>query len=216
MKSKKINILLWLSSILFITFSIRTLLLGVYKVSSVSMSPTLNSGDFVLSYKLAYIQKSPQINDVIIFSRPEKLGQSFIKRVVAGPGDEITLSKNKLKINQIECEYKELIKQSEFTIWHEMCLDANKSKLVRKIATANDQRLKLSTNIKFNLGPNEYYVMGDHRDTSEDSREWGPIKLEQIQGKVFILFLSWAATQDSKYELNSFWPTRVLTSIDYH
>ena len=166
---------------------IRTFVVQAFRIPSGSMEDTLLIGDFLLANKFIYgaqipftntrlpALRDPQPNDVIIFQYPEDPSRDFIKRVVAGPGQTVEI-RNKI-----------LFVDGKRTI------DPAKSKYVDpRIINSHEPG-----SMRDNFGPaivpkGHYFVMGDNRDNSEDSRYWGYLNKELIHGKAFILYWSWA------------------------
>ncbi len=200
---------IWIVAAILLAVSIRVLIIGVYKIPTISMLPTLVDGDIVLSNKLAYLSLKPKVNDVVVFTRSQKLGQYYIKRIVAEPGDTIVLEKDRVLLNQKLCLTTVINTYENFEELEEKCDNENS----RFILKSTNLGLKSATRVKLTLGADEYFVLGDNRDVSEDSRDWGVVKTEQIQGQVFLVVLSFPTTQDSISSENKFWHKRFLTKI---
>jgi signal peptidase I len=147
------------------------------------MVPTLTIGDHILvtkflyDFKLPYWDRilirfsEPQRGDIIVFKFPEDESKDFIKRVVGLPGDTVEIRNKQVWING-----EPLV---EPYVQH---LDPN--------------ILPHQVQPRDNLGPmkvppDSYFVMGDNRDQSLDSRFWGFVKLEKIKGKAFLIYWSW-------------------------
>lgn len=162
---------------------IRTCVIQSFKIPSGSMEDTLVIGDCLLVNKFIYGIKvpftdlrlprlrDPQRGDVIVFKYPEDRSKDFIKRLIGVPGDEILVRDKRVYVNGT------LYQNS-----HE----------VHK----NPQILPRELNRRDNFGPvrvpaNSYFVMGDNRDNSYDSRFWGFVGKEDVVGLAFIKFWSW-------------------------
>ncbi len=147
------------------------------------MVPTLTIGDHILVTKFLYDFKlpywdtilirfsEPQRGDIIVFKFPEDESKDFIKRVIGLPGDTVEIRNKQVSING-----EPLV---EPYVQH---LDPN--------------ILPHQVQPRDNLGPmivppDSYFVMGDNRDQSLDSRFWGFVKLEKIKGKAFLIYWSW-------------------------
>lgn len=210
MANKSISTFSWTLGAIVLAIFLRTVFIGVFKVPTVTMAPTLLAGDFIISNKLAYgfKDKSPERGDVIVFTRPEKLGQFFIKRIVAVPQDSISLKNGELFINKEKCSYMLAKKIENFEIYNEQC--ANSS---RQILRALTGQLKIQDMVEITLKPGEFYVLGDNRDASEDSRDWGPIAGDQVSGKAQFIWLSLGSTQDSISTEKGIRFSRFLTKI---
>jgi signal peptidase I len=174
---------------LVLAFFIRSFVVQAFKIPSGSMLQTLQIGDHLLVTKFAYGVKIPFTNsmiieregpergDVIVFDFPEDPSKDFIKRVIAVPGDVIEIREKKVFLNGEEL--------SEPYIQH---VDASTSVPRRD-----------------NFGPvmvpeNKYFVMGDNRDESYDSRFWGFVERNTIAGKALILYWSWESLTNVRWE----------------
>lgn len=148
------------------------------------MIPTLEVGDHILVNKFLFGTKipltdisffpvrKPQRNDIIVFKYPEDETKDFIKRVIGVPGDIVEITDKRVSING-----KEL--KEPFTIYQDPSINFSRGQKIRD-----------------NYGPvsvpeDSYFVMGDNRDRSLDSRFWGMVKAEKIKGRAFLIYLSW-------------------------
>lgn len=208
--TKKISTFSWIIGAIILAIFLRVVFIGVFKVPTITMAPTLLAGDFIISNKLAYgiKEKKPKRGDVIVFTRTEKLGQFFIKRVVAVPGDIVAISAGELSINNERCFYASEQKIENFEIFTETCLDSK-----RRILRALTGQLKTPDMSAVTLKDGEFFVLGDNRDASEDSRDWGPIASDQVSGKAQIIWLSVSSTQDSISQEKGLRLSRFLTMI---
>ncbi|CAL4320723.1 Signal peptidase I [Buchnera aphidicola (Sipha maydis)] len=201
--------------ILFIIFMTRTFLFEPFSIPSNSMLPTILSGDFILVNKFAYNIRnpfndkilfhinSPQRGDIGVFQYPKNKNINYIKRFVGLPGDyiqykmlkkeisihnhnnktfySIELVKYK-KINDEQNSYKqEIIKNVHYII----CVEQNKYD--------NNQLYFQQKNMKqgtWKVPDNQYFVLGDNRDNSSDSRYWGFVPEENLIGKATIVWFS--------------------------
>jgi len=136
-----------------------------HQVNGQSMVPTFQSGEYVLSDKVSYKVGSPHRGEVIVFHAPESAncpkgtGCDFIKRVIGQPGESIEVHDNAIWINGRKLDEPYIPKDFEI-----LPGPATRGKSVV-------------------LGPNEYFVCGDNRPYSSDSRSWGPITKNDIVGK---------------------------------
>lgn len=179
---------------------IRFFVFTAYKIPTASMFPTLQVGDFVFAYKLPYgfrfpfiedkwfASKTPDRGDVVVFRYSNSEGVSFIKRVVGVPGDRIEIRKKRLLINSELAQYSQdpHVQTSEgnpFLILNESILGSQRSVM---ISTA-DSRESFGPEV---VPPGFVFVMGDNRDSSDDSRYWGMIPLKNIDGKILTIWLS--------------------------
>jgi signal peptidase I len=129
-----------------------------FKVQGSSMSPTLVDGERILVNKLFYHWRPIERGDVVVFWYPEEPDVSFIKRVVGLPGDLLEIERGRLLINgeQVTESY---------------------------VAAENEDRRGLPPT---EVRPGHYFVMGDNRRGSNDSRNWGLVPRRYIYGKAFL------------------------------
>jgi signal peptidase I len=151
------------------TLAFRDNVLKAYNIPSRSMQHTLEPGDFVISNQLYYRYNNPKQGDLIIFKYPRDEKIDFVKRIVACPGDTIEIKDSQVFING--------------------------NKINEPYAFDAPTALKDMQPMK-NFGPfvvpdNEYFVMGDNRNNSEDSRVWGTVPRHNIEGKVIFIYFSW-------------------------
>lgn len=208
------NIVLILAALLIF----RSVFYEPYRIPSGSMIPTLKIGDFILVNKFAYGFKLPfsdlaifDINwkpvylfgkeevkrgDVIVFKWPKDPSINYIKRVIAGPGDEIEIKNKVLFINGVAVETKE-IDGSHFLKEMDAQYQGNsfrffESKLSgKKFFIQQDEDNIYSSHLeKTKLPPGKYFVLGDNRDYSSDSRFWGFVSHEDIRGKAIFVWFS--------------------------
>ena len=136
-----------------IRFSVQT-----FRVDGQSMEPGLNSNQYVLVNKLAYLFGGPSRGDVIVFHWPVDPTQDFIKRVIGLPGDTINVTPTQIIVNGV---------------------------------TLKEPYISSPMNAQprpFKLGTDEYFVMGDNRPFSSDSRSWGTVPRSYIIGKATVVF----------------------------
>ena len=167
---------------LILAFAIRTLIIQPFKIPSGSMEDTLAVGDHILVSKFIYGTRipftdkkvlrldSPKRGDIVVFTYPVDASKDFIKRVVGVPGDEIVIRNKKVYINGKPYEDPHEVHREKDTV----------------------------VDVRDNFGPvrvpdRSYFVMGDNRDRSYDSRFWGFVGEEKLRGKAFIKYWSWDA-----------------------
>jgi len=158
---------------------LRIFVVSAYRVSSSSMEDTLFEGDYIFVNKLAYEYGSgPQVGDIIVFKYPNNPTKKYIKRIVAMPGDEVQIADKILYING------------------EVAAIPIHSKHTDKRIIPGD--LSFRDNFQQYIVPSEeYFVMGDNRDDSRDSRFWGSVPTENIIGKAVFVYWSWVPDPDS-------------------
>ncbi len=140
-------------------FLIRQFLVQPFLVSGSSMVPTFSNGDYLLIDELTYRFRAPERGEVIVFHYPKDESTYFIKRIIGLPGEKVQIKSGALTI---------------FNSAHPDGFTLNETYLPKGTATGDD---KIVT-----LGPKEYFMMGDNRAYSFDSRMWGPMGSGEIVG----------------------------------
>jgi signal peptidase I len=166
---------------LLLALFIRSFVVQAFKIPSGSMLPTLQIGDHILVNKFVYGVRvpifgnellhvsEPHRGDVVVFVYPEDSQKDFIKRVVAVAGDSVEVRAKKLYVNG---------KRPEDPHAH--------------FVEGEGRLLSPRDNYgPFTVPPGNVFVMGDNRDRSYDSRFWGPVSLDKIKGKAFLIYWSW-------------------------
>ena len=129
-----------------------------YLVDGRSMDPTFATGDYLIVDKFSYEIGTPKRNTVIVFKYPNDPSKSFIKRIVGLPGETVNIKDNVVTIINAENPNGFIVDASYVT--HPSIGSYNKT-----------------------LGTDEYYVLGDNRAESFDSRYWGPLQKKYILGR---------------------------------
>lgn len=175
---------------------IRFSILSTYRIPTDSMLPTLRAGDLIFAYKLPYGfalpfasgkigSRLPKRGDLVVFSHPSKPVISYVKRVVGLPGDRVAIKDGKLIINEEPAKYRLLdsVKIKGHKIFEESWRGESRS-----IAKLGRDEADFFGPIV--VPPGKVFVLGDNRDTSEDSRDWGAVPLEKLSGRVELIWLS--------------------------
>jgi signal peptidase I len=182
---------------IFLALLVRTFVWTGYRVPTSSMAPTLLPGDFIFAYRLPYgvripltetkwIVHAPARGEVVVFTFPDQPKVSYVKRVIGLPGDRVEILHGALQVNG---------KKMEYTPKTSMSLDPS-FELVAEHApegTRDIFRRKGGGSKSFApliVPPNEVFLLGDNRDVSDDSRYWGTVPLERIDGRVQLIWLS--------------------------
>ena len=190
--------------IFLIVLVLRSFIVEPFRIPSGSMIPTLLVGDFILVNKNTYGIRLPLINkkivargepergDVVVFRYPNDPSTPFIKRVVGLPGDLIEYKDKKLYVNG------ELMPQTRGTSFVGLRSAARHSGSI--VAEENLQDLThqilltpriSSQTYQGKVPPGNYFVLGDNRDNSRDSRYWGFVPDENLVGKAFLIWMNW-------------------------
>lgn len=190
--------------IFLVVLLLRSFLVEPFKIPSASMMPTLLIGDFILVNKYEYglrlpvlhnkilAMSTPERGDIVVFRYPQDPGIPFIKRIVGLPGDRIAYSDKGLHINDVSItqilkgRYKaygsgiimngaSLRTEILGDIEHEILIDPNRA----------------SQRIESIVPEGHYFVLGDNRDNSRDSRFWGFVPEENLIGRAFMIWMNW-------------------------
>lgn len=147
--------------VLLTAFIIRVFIMQPFLVQGASMEPTLANSEYLIVEKVAYKFRQPERGEIIVFRAPVNWTENYIKRVIALPGETIRIEDNKIYINN--------------KVLEESYIDAD------GVSFDNpDYSLELT------LGEDEYFVIGDNRNHSSDSRSWGPLPRQNIIGRAFM------------------------------
>lgn len=148
-----------------IVLPVRFFVAQPFVVSGASMVPTFESGDYLIIDEVSYRFEPPHRGDVIVFRFPLEQKKFLIKRVVGLPGETVELKNDTVIIKNRERPEGFVWEQGEFA--------------------SSGRRAEQS----FTLGDDEYFVLGDNRDESADSRLWGPLKRDLIVGRPLVRLL---------------------------
>jgi signal peptidase I len=196
--------------VLLIVLLFRSFLFEPFKIPSGSMIPTLLVGDFILVNKYAYGLKLPVLNtrfisvgepkrgDVVVFRYPVNPSVNFIKRLVGLPGDTITYRDKQLFINgelvatkdqgiYSSAEVKCSTPESDAHRSQEQLGDVQHDTLIHLGSPGRDGQ--------WEVPPGHYFMMGDNRDRSNDSREWGFVPEENLMGRAVGIWMNFDLNQ---------------------
>jgi signal peptidase I len=140
-------------------------------VSGASMSPTFETGQYIIVDQLSYQLNDPNRGDVVVFRFPQDPSKYFIKRIIGLPGETLKLNGQDVIIKKIDGT------------------EMNANEIDGVILDEPYIRFQKNTYSEITLESDEYYVMGDNRLESLDSRIWGPLKKEYMLGRAFIRLL---------------------------
>lgn len=138
---------------------IRLFILAPFYIPSGSMEPTLRIGDRIIVSKISYVFKEPQRGDVVVFRYPLDPSRDFVKRLVGLPGETVSLRNGRLYINGQPVPEDYLPGDMKFADFGPVRVPAG-----------------------------YYFVLGDNRNNSDDSRVWGPLPRQNIIGKAVLVY----------------------------
>jgi signal peptidase I len=145
---------------------IRFFVAAPYVVDGTSMLPTFQNWNYLIVDRISYDFETPQRGDVVVLALPQDTSRDLIKRVIGLPGDTVVISGTQPTITIINA--------------------ANPEGFVLNEPYIDPANYGGPTNITVTLGANQYYVLGDNRDVSADSRTWGILPRQDIVGRVFL------------------------------
>lgn len=161
---------------LVIVLPIRYFLFQPFIVKGESMSPNFKSGDYLIVDEISYRFVEPSRGDVVVFKYPKDTTQKFIKRVIGLPNELVDIKDGQISIT------KPALSGAE---------GDGKTSVLNENYLLKD--LKTYGNINIILGADEYFVLGDNREYSFDSRSWGVVPRKDIIGKAFLRIFPLAA-----------------------
>lgn len=184
---------------------IRSFIIQPFRVPTGSLEPSVQPGDFIAVNQFAYGLRLPVLNtkiksigepkrgDVVVFRYPADPSVDFVKRVIGLPGDHIVYRNRVLYINGEEMPQHYLrdgdgFDPPNFTANVNIYLEDLQTR--KHLIQLNPSRF-YATNYDLIVPPKHYFVMGDNRDDSEDSRYWGFLPEENLIGKAFLVWMSW-------------------------
>ncbi len=156
--------------VLAILVMVYLFIMSPQEISGASMEPNFHNGEYILTNKVLTKFREPQRGDVVVFKSPKNKEVDYIKRIIGLPGDTVKLEKNAFYVNGQIVEEPYL--PSDMIIFGGSYLQEGAEIIVP---------------------PGEYFVSGDNRPHSSDSREFGPIPMEDFIGTVF--FRYWPFSQ---------------------
>ena len=169
----------------FLIFILRTFLFEPYQIPSGSMLPGLKVGDFILVKKFTYgikinrtgppiaFGKDPELGDVVVFIPPHD-HRPFVKRLIGKPGDRISYINKKIYVNGKPINQKLLSEEDNLRIYEEILND--KTIQIQQITS------RINYPEEWIVPKDMYFVVGDNRDNSNDSRYWGYVPRENFMG----------------------------------
>lgn len=143
-----------------IVLPIRLFVAQPFVVEGESMAPTFDSADYLIVDQLSYRFEDPKRGDVVVFRYPNDPSVFYIKRVIGLPGETVSIERGAVRVRKA---------------------DGSTVTLEEPYVVTEDATYTQSTS----LGPDQYFVMGDNRPRSSDSRSWGALPAEDIMGRAF-------------------------------
>lgn len=198
-------------------FVVRSFLYEPFRIPSGSMIPTLHIGDFILVNKYSYGLRcpvgscklveigAPTRGDVVVFIYPNtdpadsNRGNDFIKRVIGVPGDKIQYSGKTLTVNGIVASQTPAKTQDDAK-YNEVRVHENFGGVEHDIMMIPESRLSPygcpfvqpdGDNFEYTVPAGHYFMMGDNRDGSNDSRCWGTVPEANLKGRAVLIWMSW-------------------------
>jgi signal peptidase I len=194
-----IEFLASLGPIFGLVLVLRSFVMEPFQIPSKSMVPTLKVGDFIVVNKWAYGLRLPVIRskffdignpergDVVVFFPPQE-SRYFINRLVGLPGDKINIINGILYINN------EMVEQTKSDIKPgngRSVVTSEKLGNVIFYTQKNRRPTRLSQNFSTTVPEDHFFMIGDNRDNSSDSRVWGPVPQDRVVGKAFARWMFW-------------------------
>lgn len=193
--------------VFFLVLLLRSFLIEPFRIPSGSLEPTLLVGDFLAVNKFAYGIRlpvwekkiipiaNPKTGEIAVFRWPPNPGYDYIKRVIGVPGDKISYRNKVLIINGQEAKQKFI----EYTT------DESSGKAVARYSenlngVEHDIYVRPdvpASDFEIEVPPGYYFMMGDNRDDSADSRFWGFVDDQYLRGKAFFVWMSWNGKTDN-------------------
>lgn len=218
--------------VVFVVLGLRSFIAEPFRIPSGSMMPNLLIGDFILVNKFDYGIRLPVLNkkiieigkpkrgDVFVFRYPGNgendptAGTDYIKRVIGLPGDTITVEENRVSVNGIPFSYQEVGVFVGQGVSSEMTgsriIAETMPEKTHNMLEIDGVPLGYRNNGTWIVPAGHYFAMGDNRDRSADSREWGFVPEKNLVGRAMLIWLNcsgWVC-------LNSFDASRIGTKID--
>jgi signal peptidase I len=165
---------------------VRAHLVEAFKTPSQSMYPSIQVGDHIFAKKVG---QSYRRGDVVVFQFPLDHSIDYVKRIVGVGGDAVAIQDGQLIINGVPVEHRRLDEPCAFEALGSSCALWEESFDGRKWTVALDDGLPRDLS-PVTVPPGQYFVLGDNRDASSDSRMWGPVPAELVKGTAAFIYWS--------------------------
>lgn len=193
--------LLTLGAAVLAALFVRHFVVTAYKVPTGSMQPALKPGDFIFSSRVSYglnlpFSKTrlfavlPSRGDLVVFTYPNQPNVNYVKRVIALPGDRVQIENNRLILNGEAMAYEPVTGDGDDNPNPDLFALARESHGAQSWVVILQKGAEDRDFGPLVVPPGEVFLLGDNRDTSDDSRYWGTVPLSQISGKAFLIWLS--------------------------
>ena len=193
--------------VLAVVLILRSFVAEPFRIPSSSMMPSLLIGDFILVNKFAYGLRlpinnhkvigigEPERGDVVVFRPPHHPDQDWIKRVIGLPGDTVAYRDNTVFVNGEPFDYRRVGRY----VGEGRGADMTGASLLEEqlpgrphpVLERDDSPFFIQGEGEWEVPPGHYFVMGDNRDNSEDSRFWGFLPEANLRGKAFLVWMHW-------------------------
>lgn len=141
-----------------VIFFVIQMLVRNFRVVGTSMEPNLHNGQYLIIDKVSYYFSDPQVGDVVVFEPPNRPGEDYVKRIIGLPGQVVEIRNGQVFIDNKPLEEPYTVRRGSYSM---------------------EPRL---------VGPDEYFVLGDNRDSSSDSHMWGMLPRANIVGRAWISY----------------------------
>ena len=190
--------------VFLLVFVLRSFVVEPFRIPSSSLEPTLLVGDFVAVNKFSYglrfpvLDKKildigkPQHGDISVFAWPPNKKFDYIKRVIGLPGDQVRYHNKILTINGVEAK-QHLVKHTSFLDEQGQLQSVD---LIEEQLGNVKHQIYVNSKVpafdfEITVPQGQYFMMGDNRDNSSDSRYWGFVPDKNLKGKAFLIWMSW-------------------------
>jgi signal peptidase I len=225
---------------LLLVFGIRSTLVEAFKIPSGSMIPTLLIGDHIFVNKMAYgiklpfsdwaldapiylyKKEPPKQGDIIVFVYPNDPSLYYIKRVIGTPGDVVTVNDRELAVNGKPIDRTPLSQGERQNLAGYLDQDVYRDPSVYWENLKQGRHLMMIDQMvgspfgegeqSWKIPEGQYFVMGDNRDHSNDSRAWGFVPFENIRGRAFVVWLSFQLDWENRNL--TFRPERIWNGLN--
>lgn len=148
-----------------IFFFVYLLIMRPHKIKGPSMSPNFPDSEYLLTEKVSYYTRNPERGDVVVFTPPVSQTDEYIKRIIGLPGETVSVKGGHVYINDKQLE-ESYLAPSVYTFGESFLADGD----------------------EYTVPQGEYFVLGDNREHSSDSRDFGPITKKEISGRAWVIY----------------------------